>query len=61
MATLTPEKIFQDTPTHEAPAGAPEPGLHAGPVARLLARVSRWSDEYADYQMDRGSWRKLAI
>lgn len=35
--------------------------LHRGPVARLLARVSRMSGEYADYQMEAGVWRKLAI
>ena len=35
--------------------------LHRGPVSRLLARVSRMSGEYADYQMEAGVWRKLAI
>ena len=44
------------------PAAESESGrLHRGPVARLLARAARMSGEYADYQMEAGVWRKLAI
>ena len=34
---------------------------HTGPIARLLAEVSKMSDEYAKYQMETGVWRKLAL
>ncbi len=61
MATLTPDKISRNCGAPESPAAQQDSKLHAGPVARLLARVSRWSSEYADYQMENGSWRKLAI
>ena len=49
----------QSNAVAERPAAAER--LHRGPVARLLARVSRMSGEYADYQMETGVWRKLAI
>lgn len=58
MATFTPDKVSLDTTTPAAPQDAK---AHNGPVARLLARVSKWSDDYADYQMETGTWRKLAI
>ena len=45
----------------ERPAAEDAGRLHRGPVTRLLARVSRMSGEYADYQMEAGVWRKLAI
>ena len=41
--------------------GQPDTRLHTGPVARLLARFSKWSEDYADYQMESGTWRKLAL
>ena len=47
-----------------APAGVPAERagrLAGGAVARLLARVSRWTGEYADYQMEAGVWRKLSL
>ena len=46
------------------PAGVPAERagrLPGGAVARLLARVSRWTGEYADYQMEAGVWRKLSL
>ena len=57
MATLTPDKVSQDTAT----AAPQDAKAHTGPVARLLARVSKWSGDYADYQMETGVWRKIAI
>ena len=42
-------------------AAAPAGRLPGGAVARLLARVSRWTGEYADYQMEAGVWRKLSL
>ena len=35
--------------------------LPGGAVGRLLARVSRWTGEYADYQMEAEVWRKLSL
>ena len=61
MATFTPDKISQDSAITEVPSAERETKLHSGPVARLLARVSKWSGDYADYQMENGVWRKLAI
>ena len=40
---------------------AKETGLHTGPVARLLAIVSRAANEYADYKMDECTLRKISI
>ena len=59
MATFTPDKVSLDT--NVTPATPQDAKAHTGPVARLLAKVSKLSDEYADYQMETGTWRKLAI
>ena len=61
MATFTPEKVTPDTGIAEFPAAPQDSKAHTGPVARLLARVSKWSGDYAEYQMEAGTWRKLAI
>ena len=66
MATFTPDKVAPNTPSlykseAEFPAAPQDSKAHTGPVARLLARVSKWSGDYADYQMEVGVWRKLAL
>ena len=61
MATLTPDKVSVDTASADFPSAPQYSKAHVGPVARLLARVSKWSGDYADYQMERGVWRKIAI
>ena len=70
MTTMITDEVIQEAndaadAAADAAGGRPaasEAGrLHRGPVARLLARVSRMSGEYADYQMEAGVWRKLAI
>lgn len=61
MATFTLDKVSLDTATVATTAAPQDAKAHNGPVARLLARVSKWSDDYADYQMETGTWRKLAI
>ncbi len=55
MATLTPDKVTRES--------AEETNLkaHGGRIARLLAQVSKLGDGYAEYQMERGVWRKLAL
>ena len=60
MATFTPDKVSLDTTT-AAPAAPQDSKAHTGPVARLLARVSKGLGDYAEYQMERGVWRKIAI
>ena len=59
MATLTPDKVSLDTVN--VPTAPQDAKAHTGPVARLPAKVSKLSDEYADYQMETGTWRKIAI
>ncbi len=62
MATFTPDKVFPDTTAAAVFPAAPQDfKAHTGLVARLLARVSKWSGDYADYQMESCVWRKLAI
>ncbi len=61
MATFTPDKVSQDTATTKFPAAPQDSEAHTGPVARLLARVSKGLGDYADYQMETCTWRKLAI
>jgi hypothetical protein len=61
MATFTPDKVSLDTTLGTASAAPQEAKAHNGPVARLLARVSKWSGDYADYQMATGAWRKISI
>ena len=65
MATMIAEKVSaEDGAAVEATAGVPAERagrLPGGAVGRLLARVSRWTGEYADYQMEAGVWRKLSL
>ena len=61
MATITPEKVSPDTGIAEFPAAPQDDKAHTSPVARLLARVSKLSGDYTDYQMETCIWRKLAI
>ena len=59
MTTSTPT---QDTPATGPEIAAPDAvNLHTGPVARLLAQVSKSVGVYAHYRMERGVWRKLAL
>ena len=41
MATFTPDKVSLDTAV--TPAAPQDAKAHTGPVARLLARVSKWT------------------
>ena len=61
MATFTPDKVSLDTATTVTPAAPQDAKAHSGPVARLLARVSKGLGDYAEYQMEAGVWRKIAI
>ena len=55
MATLTPDKVTRES-TEETNLKS-----HGGRIARLLAQVSKLGDMHAEYQMERGVWRKLAL
>ena len=57
MSTLVSEKDSTVPATNGVKGGE----THAGPFARLLAKVARWNGEYAHYQMEEGVWRKLAL
>ncbi len=61
MATFTLEKTSNNTGMVQIPDPAKSSRAHSGPVARLLARVSKLSDTYAAYEMENGVWRKLAL
>ena len=45
----------------DAAADSQDYKAHPGPVARLLHQISKLNSEYADYQMEAGIWRKLAL
>ena len=57
MSTLVSEKDLKAPDAN----GAKGSEVHGGLIARLLARVSRLNGEYAEYQMEAGIWRKLAL
>ncbi len=64
MTTFTADRVFEGASNSTSSGeklSMDESSLHNGPVARLLARVSRWSDLYASYQMESGAWRKMAV
>ena len=57
MSTLVSEKEPRVQAADESKVG----DVHGGPFARLLAKVARLNGEYAEYQMETGIWRKLAL
>ena len=61
MTAMITDKVIPEADAVAERPAAEAGRLHRGPVSRLLARVSRMSGEYADYQMEAGVWRKLAI
>ena len=61
MTTLTTDKVPKTAESPEVPSVLQVTRLHTGPVARLLSMVSKWNGEYVDYQMETGTWRKLAL
>ena len=59
MTTQTKET----TMTQVAPA-TPNDGnakVHSGPIARLLASVSRLAEEHAEYKLSQCAWRRISI
>ena len=61
MVVNTIEKTTPESGAAEVQPEAREGKLHKGPVARLLAKVSKLGGEYAEYQMENCLSRKVAI
>ena len=61
MAVSVPHQVATDTGAPEVQFQARDSQPHTGPIARLLAKVSRLNSDYANYQMETGIWRKLAL
>ena len=57
MTTQTQTPVSPDSAPRQNGGNKPK----ASAVAQLLARFSKSAETYADYQMDKGVWRKLAI
>ena len=57
----TPEQVSTDPGASDAAIAVKNAKPRSGVVSRLLAQVSRMNDEYVDYQMEAGVWRKLAL
>ena len=55
MATITPTEVTRESAEQTTPKS------YGGRIAKLLAQVSKLGDGYAEYQMERGVWRKLAL
>ena len=61
MATSTPNKVSRTNANPVIPAAERDAKVHTGPVARLLAKVSRMGDVHAKYKLDKCTWRELAL
>lgn len=57
----TPEQVSTDPGVSDANTAVRDVKPRSSVVSRLLAQFSRMNDEYVDYQMERGVWRKLAL
>ena len=53
--------VSTDSGTYEVQFPDNDSLPHIGPVYRLLARVSKWSMEYADYHYEHCDWRRIAV
>ena len=57
----TPVQVSTDPGDSEARIAVKDVKPRSSVVSRLLAQLSRMNDEYVDYQMEAGVWRKLAL
>ena len=57
----TPIQVSTDPGVSDAVTAVKDTKPCGGVVSRLLAQLSRMNDEYVDYQMEAGVWRKLAL
>ena len=61
MNTDTIEKTSTNPAATADQLEAKEHRLHRGPIARLLASVSRLTEEYAEYKLSRCEWRQISF
>ena len=61
MSVLVSDKESTNTGSAEVLPPDQDAEVRAGPVSRLLARVSKWSIEYAEYRLEHCDWRRIAI
>ena len=48
----------QDVPATPSGGGAK---VHSGPIARLLAQVSRLAEDHAAYKLSKCEWRQISF
>ena len=61
MNTNVIEKTLTEITVDENRPEATDAGLHKGPVARLLASVSRLAEEHAAYKLSKCDGRRISI
>ena len=61
MNTNTIERTSTEITVDENRPEATEAKMHAGPVARLLASVSRLAEEHAAYKLGKCDGRRISI
>ena len=61
MSVLVSDKESANSGSAQARPPDQDVEVPAGPVSRLLAKVSKWSIEYAEYRLEHCDWRRIAI
>lgn len=61
MNTSTIEKTSNEPKTAENRPRDLDSKVHNGPVARLLASVTRLAEEHAAYKLSKCEWRQISI
>ena len=61
MNTTTIKRTSTEPTTAGTRPGAQNGKMHSGPIARLLAGVSRLAEEHAAYKLSKCDWRRIAL
>ncbi len=61
MNTNTIEKTSTEITVDENQPEALEAKVHAGPVARLLAGLTKLAEEHAEYKLSKCEWRRISF
>ena len=61
MVVSTPDKGSLTPGDAEVRTADQRADPHTGPFSRLLAKVSKWSSEYAEYRLSQCDWRKISV
>ncbi len=61
MTTHTHEMTPAETVSPEIQMIVPDTKVRSGPVARILAKISKISTEYAEYQLENCSSRRMVL